>query len=51
MRLGVKFTPACKHLNPTWTGPNNLRIIDSPHGVFDPELKQQTFAEERTEEE
>ncbi len=34
------------HFNWTWTGLSNLCMIDSPHSVFDPELKQHQFVEE-----
>ncbi len=33
-------------LNRTRTGQSDLRMINSPHGVFDPELEQHKYAEE-----
>ncbi len=40
-----QITLACIRLNQTCTGLSNLHMIDSPHGVFDPELEQNKFVE------
>ncbi len=37
---GSRIPPACLRLNRTQTGISNLRMIDGPRGVFDPEPEQ-----------
>ncbi len=44
---GSQITPACLHLNRTQYDLNSLCMINSPRGVFDLELEQHKFVENR----
>ncbi len=46
----MRIIPACIPQNQPQTDLSNLRIIVSPCGVFDPELKQRKFVKESQEE-
>ncbi len=44
--IGSWIAPACIRLNRTQTGPSNMCMINSPRGVFDPQLEQHWFVKE-----
>ncbi len=48
--IGSRFTPACIHLNWTWTRITSHHMVNSPHCIFDAELEQLEFVEENWEE-